>query len=58
MKTLSPLIERIEADIMCSDLLHADDTPIRVLDRICGPIVQERPNAAPKEAGRDHIGMK
>jgi len=33
MKTLSPLIERIEADIMCSDLLHADDTPIRVLDR-------------------------
>jgi len=33
MKTLSPLIERIEADIMASDLLHADDTPIRVLDR-------------------------
>jgi transposase len=33
MKTLSPLIERIEADIMGSDLLHADDTPIRVLDR-------------------------
>ena len=29
MKTLSPLIERIEADIMASDLLHADDTPIR-----------------------------
>ena len=34
MKTLSPLIERIEADIMASDLLHADDTPIRVLDRV------------------------
>jgi transposase len=34
MKTLSPLIERIEADIMGSDLLHADDTPIRVLDRV------------------------
>ena len=33
MKTLSPLIERIEADIMGSDLLHADDTPTRVLDR-------------------------
>jgi transposase len=33
MKTLSPLIERIEADIMASDLLHADDTPIRVLYR-------------------------
>ncbi|SLN76167.1 Transposase IS66 family protein [Roseovarius gaetbuli] len=33
MKTLSPLIERIEADIMGSDLLHVDDTPIRVLDR-------------------------
>ena len=33
MKTLTPLIERIEADIMASDLLHADDTPIRVLDR-------------------------
>ncbi len=33
MKTLSPLIERIDADIMGSDLLHADDTPILVLDR-------------------------
>jgi len=33
MKTLQPLIERIEVDIMGSDLLHADDTPIRVLDR-------------------------
>jgi len=33
MKTLSPLIERIDADILSSDLLHADDTPIRVLDR-------------------------
>uniref|UniRef100_UPI0025BCBA11 IS66 family transposase n=1 Tax=Marivita sp. TaxID=2003365 RepID=UPI0025BCBA11 len=33
MKTLSPLIARIEANIMTSDLLHADDTPIRVLDR-------------------------
>lgn len=33
MKVLQPLIERIEADVMASDLLHADDTPIRVLDR-------------------------
>jgi transposase len=33
MKTMSPLIEWIEADIMGSDLLHADDTRIRVLDR-------------------------
>ncbi len=33
MKTLAPLAGRIEADIMSSDLLHADDTPIRVLDR-------------------------
>ena len=33
MKTLQPLVERIEAHIMGSDLLHADDTPIRVLDR-------------------------
>jgi len=33
MKSLQPLIERIEADSMASDLLHADDTPIRVLDR-------------------------
>ena len=33
IRTLSPLIERIEAGIMGSDLLHADDTPIRVLDR-------------------------
>lgn len=33
MKVLQPLIERIENAIMGSDLLHADDTPIRVLDR-------------------------
>lgn len=33
MKTLTPLIEKLEADVMASDLLHADDTPIRVLDR-------------------------
>lgn len=33
MRTLAPLIARIEADVMASDILHADDTPIRVLDR-------------------------
>ena len=33
MKTLSPLIEKLEADVMSSAILHADDTPIRVLDR-------------------------
>jgi transposase len=33
MKTLYPVIERIEVDVMACDLLHADDTPIRVLDR-------------------------
>ena len=33
MKTLSPLIERIDADILSSELLHADDNPIRVLGR-------------------------
>lgn len=33
MQVLQPLIERIETVIMGSDLLHADDTPIRVLDR-------------------------
>ena len=33
MKTLGPVIERVEADVMACDLLHADDTPIRVLDR-------------------------
>ena len=33
MKALQPVIERIEACVMACDLLHADDTPIRVLDR-------------------------
>lgn len=33
MQALRPLIARIETEIMKSDLLHADDTPIRVLDR-------------------------
>lgn len=33
MRVPQPVIERIEAENMASDLLHADDTPIRVLDR-------------------------
>ncbi|QEW18975.1 Transposase [Marinibacterium anthonyi] len=33
MRVLLPLTDRIEAEIMASDVLHADDTPIRVLDR-------------------------
>ena len=33
MKVLKPLIDRIDDDVMASDLLQADDTPIRVLDR-------------------------
>ena len=33
MRVLQPAIERIEACVMACDLLHADDTPIRVLDR-------------------------
>ena len=32
-QVLNPLAERIATRIMASDLLHADDTPIRVLDR-------------------------
>jgi hypothetical protein len=30
--TLRPLIERIKAEVLAADRLHADDTPIRVLD--------------------------
>lgn len=33
MRTLAPLAERIETDVMASDVLHADDTPIQGLDR-------------------------
>lgn len=33
MKVLAPVIERIEAEVMAAPVLHADDTPIRVLDR-------------------------
>jgi transposase len=33
MKALHPVIERIEETVFAADLIHADDTPIRVLDR-------------------------
>ncbi len=33
MKTLQPVIELIGKEVMACGLLHADDTPIRVLDR-------------------------
>ena len=33
MKTLTPLVDLLQANVMACDLLHADDTPIRVLDR-------------------------
>lgn len=35
-QVLAPLADRIATRIMASDLLHADDTPIRVLDRSLG----------------------
>ena len=31
-RVLEPLVERIRASILASDRLHADDTPVRVLD--------------------------
>jgi transposase len=33
MKVLKPRIDRIDAEIMVSDVLHADENPVRVLDR-------------------------
>lgn len=30
--TLAPLVERLRADVLSTDRLHVDDTPIRVLD--------------------------
>ena len=41
MKTLTPLVDLLQADIMACDHLHADDTPIRVLDRAKVLIVTE-----------------
>ncbi len=32
MRALAPLVDRIRADVISSDRLHADDTPVRVLD--------------------------
>ncbi len=36
MRTLAPLNDLVIKEIMASDRLHADDTPIRVLDRLKG----------------------
>jgi transposase len=33
MQLVKPLVERIEAHVLSSDVIHADDTPIKVLDR-------------------------
>jgi transposase len=33
MKVLEPVTEKIKAEVMAAPILHADDTPIRVLDR-------------------------
>lgn len=33
MKVLEPVTEKIETEVMAAPILHADDTPIRVLDR-------------------------
>ena len=32
MPVHAPLVDRIRAEVMNSDRLHADDTPVRVLD--------------------------
>jgi len=72
MKVLQPLTERIEAEVMASDLLHADDTPIRVLDksmrdrglgkgvkkgRIWAYVRDQRPWAAPTEKSMIVAGL-
>ena len=41
MQVLKPLTDRIEAEIMASDLLHADDTPIRIGDELLAVTVIE-----------------
>ena len=33
VRALSPLVARIRVDVMMADRLHANDTPVRVLDR-------------------------
>lgn len=33
MRTLAPLVDLLRAEVLACDLLHADDTPVRVLDR-------------------------
>lgn len=46
---LRPLVERIRADVMRSDRLHADDTPVRVLD---ATVRQTRGKAKAVKEGR------
>ena len=46
---LRPLVERIRADVMRSDRLHADDTPVRVLD---ATVRQTRGKARAVKEGR------
>jgi len=66
MRILQPVIDRIEASVLGSDILHADDTPIRVLaperrakgigkgvmqGRIWGYVCDQRPWAGPAPPG-------
>jgi transposase len=66
MRTLQPLIERIEASVLASTVIHADDTPIQVLDhtrrakglgkgvkqgRIWGYVCDQRPWNGPAPPG-------
>ncbi|ETI64613.1 transposase IS66 [Sphingobium sp. C100] len=66
MRTLLPLIERIESSVLASDVIHADDTPIQVLDhtrrakglgkgvrqgRIWGYVCDQRPWNGPQPPG-------
>lgn len=52
---LRPLIERIKANVMFTDRLHADDTPIQVLD----PMVrQTRGKARAIKEGRIWVHVR
>ncbi|MGZ0075247.1 IS66 family transposase (plasmid) [Sphingobium limneticum] len=66
MRILQPVIDRIEASVLGSDILHADDTPIRVLaperrakgigkgvmqGRIWGDVCDQRPWAGTAPPG-------
>jgi transposase len=51
-QVLAPLADRIATKIMASDLLHADDTPIRVLDRSLRDKGRNRPVGTACRNGR------